>query len=413
MPQKKENGAQETGLSDHKRIGWEQNLFLISQEVGSGLPMFAPKGLILRRQIEQYITQEKEQRGYSFVWTPHIGKVDLYKKSGHWQKYDAMFTPMKIDDEQYVLKPMNCPHHFQIYLERPRSYRELPLRIAENGTVYRYEKSGEVNGLLRARALTQDDSHNFVRHDQIANEIEKVLDLMETVYKTFGFNQYKARISVRNPKDKKKYIGSDQIWKQAEQALIQVAKKRGMEYFIGEGEAAFYGPKIDVVVNDSLGREWQLTTCQLDFNQPENFDLVYTDEQGKKARPAILHIAILGSIERFMGVYIEHVGGAFPLWLAPEQVWVLPISEKLNGFAQSIASQLKGIRTVVRTENESLGKKIREGELQKIPYLLVIGEKEQQQGTISVRKRGQKEVKEMKLETFLNTVTEEIQQKSS
>ncbi|MDO8470713.1 MAG: threonine--tRNA ligase [bacterium] len=411
MPQKKKDNAQEAELSDHKRIGQEQNLFLVSQEVGSGLPMFAPKGLLLRREVEQYITQEKEKRGYSFVWTPHIGKVGLYKKSGHWQKYDAMFTPMKIDDEEYVLKPMNCPHHFQIYLERPRSYRDMPLRLAENATVYRYEKSGEVNGLLRARALTQDDSHNFVRHDQIGNEIGNVLDLMETVYQTFGFKKYKARISVRDPNNKKGYLGSEAIWKEAEQALIQAAEKRGMEYFIGEGEAAFYGPKIDVVVQDSLGREWQLTTCQLDFNQPENFDLTYIDEQGKKARPAILHIAILGSIERFMGVYIEHVGGSFPLWLSPEQVRILPISDALIPYAKDLQEKLSHLRVKVQDESETLGKKIREGETEKIPYLIIVGEKEKESGTVSVRKRGKGDLGAMTIAQFIDQTTQELQKK--
>lgn len=412
MPRKKDVNAQEASPSDHKRIGWEQNLFLVSQEVGSGLPIFAPRGLVLRKQIEQYITAEKEKRGYSFVWTPHIGKVALYKKSGHWQKYDAMFPPIQIDDEQYILKPMNCPHHFQIYLERPRSYKELPLRIAENGTVYRYEKSGEVNGLLRVRALTVDDTHIFVRHEQIAKEISEVLDLMEVIYKTFGFTQYKARISVRDLNDKKKYIGSDKAWEEAEQALIKAAEKRGMEYFIGKGEAAFYGPKIDVVVNDSLGREWQLTTCQLDFNQPENFDLTYINESGKKERPAILHIAILGSLERFLGVYIEHVAGSFPLWLAPEQAWILPMSDDLLPYAKKLKEQLPHLRVAVKEESETLGKKIREGEVQKIPYLLVVGKKEQESETVSVRKRGKGDLGTMHISQFIDQTAKEIQEKS-
>jgi len=400
-------------IADHKKIGQIQDLFLVSHEVGGGLPIFTPKGLKLRNAVADFIVREKEKRGYQFVWTPHIAKSDLYRKSGHWQKYDAMFNPMKLDEEEYVLKPMNCPHHFQVYLSRPRSYRELPMRIAENGTVYRYEKSGEVNGLLRVRSLTIDDTHTFLRHNQIAQELDNVLDLVETVFKTFGFPQYRARISVRDPHDKKKYIGSEENWKSAENALIEAVKRRKIKHSIGVGEAAFYGPKIDVMVKDSLDREWQLSTCQLDFNQPENFSMTYINEHGEKETPAILHIAILGSIERFLGILIEHYAGAFPLWLAPVGMVIIPIAERHVEAAKKIADKLKEaeIRVEVDDRNEPMGAKIRDATLQKTPYMGIIGDKEIESNALSVRTRSGEDLKIMMLDDVARKLQDEIETK--
>ena len=401
-------------ITDHKKIGQIQDLFLISQEVGSGFPIFTPKGFVLRREVENYITSEKEKRGYTFVWTPHVAKSDLYKKSGHWQKYDAMFPPIKLDDEEYVLKPMNCPHHFQIYLNRPRSYRELPMRIAENGTCYRYEKSGEVNGLLRVRGVTIDDTHTFVRHNQIEKEIDGVLDLVKAIFETFGFKEYRAQVSIRDPKTPEKYLGDEKNWKEAENSLVSASKKHKINYKVVEGEAAFYGPKIDFMVKDSLNREWQLATCQLDYNQPENFDMNYINEDGEKERPAVLHIAILGSVERFLGILIEHYAGSFPVWLAPIQVKVLPITDKNLKYSQAVVSSLSavGIRCEVDERNETLQAKIRDAQLQKIPYMLIVGDKEEKEKTVSERGRSGKDYGAQHIEEFIKNIKKEIETKS-
>lgn len=401
---------EEAKKRDHRKIGKEQDLFLISQSVGGGFPIFTPRGLSIRLAIQDFITEVKKARDYQFVWTPHIGRSELYKQSGHWQKYDAMFNPMKLDEEEYVLKPMNCPHHFQVYLRRPHSYKEFPIRIAEHGTCYRYEKSGELNGLLRVRAVTIDDTHTFVRHDQINQEIDNVLDLVEQVFKTFGFNEYESRISIRDKKDTSKYLGDAATWDNAERALLDTVEKREMPYFVGEGEAAFYGPKIDVMVKDSLGRKWQLSTCQLDFNQPENFDMTYVDAKGVAQRPAVLHIAILGSVERFMGVLIEHFAGAFPTWLAPVQVAVLPVSEKSLSYALKVSDTFRdqNIRVFLDDSSETIGKKILESEKQKIPYMLIVGPKEAAFDSVSVRIRGEKDLGSMKLEAFIDSVSKEI-----
>ncbi len=401
-------------ITDHKRIGQIQELFVVSQDIGSGFPILLPKGLILRDEILNYINQEKKKRGYQFVWTPHIAKSDIYKKSGHWKKYDAMFNPMELDDESYVLKPMNCPHHFQVYLARPRSYRELPLRITENGTVYRYEKSGEVNGLLRVRSLTIDDTHDFVREDQIASEIDDVLDLIQDIYKTFGFTDYRAQVSIRDPKDKSKYLGSEEIWKKSEETLVEAVKKKNMKYSVEEGEAAFYGPKIDFMVSDSLGREWQLSTCQLDFNQPVNFDMTYINEKSEKERPAILHTAFLGSVERFMGILIEHYAGAFPVWLAPVQVSVLPITQKNINYGIDIMKKLKDqdIRTELDDRNETLQAKIRDAQVQKIPYMLILGDKEQESEEVAVRLRSGKDLGQIALSEFVDRIKSNIGSKT-
>lgn len=406
---------EEAKKRDHKKIGKEQELFLFSQSVGAGFPLYMPKGFIIRRELEAWIMKEKEARGYQFVWTPHVAKSDLYIQSGHWKKYDAMMNPMKLEDEEYVMKPMNCPHHFQIYNERPKSYRDLPLRIAENATVYRFEKAGEVNGLLRVRSLTQDDSHIFVRHSQIAEEIDRILELALHVFGIFGFKDFKARISVRDTNTSDKYLGEPKNWDTAEKALIDAVKRRNIEYFVGEGEAAFYGPKIDIVVKDAIGREWQLTTCQLDFVQPENFHLRYINESGKEDAAAVLHVAILGSVDRFLAILIEQYAGAFPLWLSPLQVAIIPIAERHNETAAQIADQLKkaGIRAEEDTKGEPMGAKIRSHTLQKTPYMAIIGDKEVQSHALSVRTRSGEELKGMSLSDFIAKLTDEIERKTT
>ena len=403
---------EEAKKRDHKKIGKQQELFLVSPDIGGGLPIFMPKGLIVRKEIENHLTNLKSSRGYQFVWTPNIAKSDIYVKSGHWKRYDAMFNPMKIDEDEYVVKPMNCPHHFQVFLERPRSYREFPIRIAENGTCYRYEKSGELNGLLRVRAVTIDDTHTFVRHNQIADEINNVLELIEVFFKSMGFPNYYARISTRDPDDDK-YLGSDEVWKKAESALLDAVKKRRIDYVIGKGEAAFYGPKIDVMVKDAIGREWQLSTCQLDFNQPENFDMSLTNEKGEVERPAILHIAISGSIERFMGIIIEHYAGAFPVWLSPIQAVVIPITEGQHDYAAKIGDELKsqGVRAEV-WHDDSMQKRIRQAERQKIPYMLIVGAKEGQDRSVSVRGRGEQDLGVMPTDKFAAKIKAEITAKT-
>ena len=379
---------------DHRKLGKELELFLLNPSVGAGFPLYMPNGWLLRHALEDWIISEKQKRGYSFVWTPHVAKSDLYKQSGHWQKYDAMMSPMKIDDEEYVVKPMNCPHHFQIYNETPHSYRDLPLRLAENATVYRYEKAGEVNGLLRVRSLTQDDTHTFVRHSQISAEIDAIIELVKLTYATFGFTSYKARISTRDPKNPQKYLGKPEVWDQAEKSLEEAVKRHDIPYFIGEGEAAFYGPKIDVMVKDAIGREWQLTTVQLDFNQPENFDMFYTNEKGEKERPAVLHIAILGSIDRFLAILIEQYAGAFPLWLAPVQVALLPISEHELEYAKTIEKALKfeGIRVALDESANTLGKKMVRAREQKVPYMAILGKQEVQNKTITIKNRAGEQI---------------------
>lgn len=380
---------EEAKKRDHRKLGKTLELFLSSPSVGSGFPLYMPKGWLIRHELEKWIISEKQSRGYQFVWTPHVGKSDLYKQSGHWQKYDAMMSPMKIDDEEYVVKPMNCPHHFQIYNESPHSYRELPLRLAEIATVYRYEKAGEVNGLLRVRALTQDDTHTFVRHDQISEEIDRIIELTKHVYSTFGFSDYQARISVRDPHNPDKYMGIPKVWDQAEKSLEEAAKRHNIPYFVGEGEAAFYGPKIDIVVKDALGRDWQLTTIQLDFVQPENFDMTYADNQGVKVRPAVLHLAILGSLDRFMGILIEHYAGAFPLWLAPVQLALLPISEGELTYARAMKDSLAkaGLRVELDESSATLGKKMVKAREQKLPYFVIIGKQEVENHTLTLKNR--------------------------
>lgn len=379
---------EEAKRRDHRVLGTQLDLFVFSDRVGSGLPLFLPKGEIVKYELERYMREEKTKLGYSFVCIPHIAKKELYEKSGHMGKYDAMMPPL-IDKEgnQFVVKPMNCPHHFELYTSRQHSYRELPLRFAENTTCYRNEKSGELSGLTRVKALTQDDTHHFVRHDQIESEISMILGLMERTYKTFGFEKFTVEVSIRDPHNPSKYFGDDKLWSSAESILIAAVKHWGVPYVIKEGEAAFYGPKIDIRVNDAIGRDWQLTTVQLDFVQPENFNMTYVGQDGAQHRPAVLHVAILGSSHRFMGVVIEHFAGLFPLWLAPVQVALVPVAAVHDAYARTLDATLRssGVRTLYLSHEESLGKRIREGETQKIPYLLVIGDREVESSTVTVR----------------------------
>lgn len=415
---------EEAEKRDHKILGKKLGLFIFSPEVGPGLPLYMPAGTIIRDEILNYITQLKKVRNYSFVWTPHLAKKALYVKSGHLGKYDAMLPAIKADGEELIIKPMNCPHHFEIYNSKPRSYRDLPLRIAENATDYRNEKSGELNGLFRVRSLTQDDTHHIVRHDQIASEIDIILGLTKEAYEKFGFKNYRVDISTWDPKQPKKYFGAKKLWDEAESALVAGAKRWGAQYEVVPGEAAFYGPKIDVRVEDVLGRSWQLTTVQLDYNQPENFNMTYVGEDGKPRRPAVIHAAILGSIDRFMGIVIEHFAGAFPLWLAPVQVTVLPVSEKFSEYGKKVHEALleAGIRAELGGANESLGKRIRAAEIMKIPYILVVGEKEEKNGTVNVRhyRRGSsfgkpsedKQEGEVKTEELVEKIKSEIEKRT-
>ena len=375
---------EEAKKRDHRKLGRDLGLFLISDQVGPGLPIFLPKGAVVRSLIEEYLIKLKKDNGYKFVWTPHIARSQIYHTSQHWGKYDAMFSAMKLDKEEYVLKPMNCPHHFQVFLDKPRSYKELPFRIAENGVVYRHEKSGEVSGLLRVRALTIDDTHTFIRFSQTYEELNRVLKLIKDVFDKFGFKEFKARISLRDSRHPEKYLGSPEEWERAENALKNAAKHLQIKYNEGVGEAAFYGPKIDIMVKDNLGREWQLSTVQLDYNQPKNFSMKYIDEKGKDVYPAILHIAMVGSIERFMAILIEHYAGAFPLWLSPIQVAILPISDKHISYSKKIKELLEkdDIRVELNDENKTIGAKIREATLQKIPYMVIIGAEEIRRSTI-------------------------------
>ncbi|TSC83153.1 MAG: threonyl-tRNA synthetase [Parcubacteria group bacterium Gr01-1014_19] len=377
---------------DHRKLGKELQLFEIVDEVGPGLPLFHPKGAILRRVVENYITELQESRGYQPIWIPHITKGELYKISGHLDKYDAMYPPMKLKDEaDYYIKPMNCPHFMMLYKSLPHSYKELPVRWTSTTTVYRHEKSGELSGLTRVRSLTQDDCHVFARPDQIESEINLMLDMIAEVYKKFGFNDFWVRISTRDPKNKDKYIGDEKVWQESEEALTRLIQKRGWEHEIGVGEAAFYGPKLDFIFKDVIGRDWQLSTIQLDMNLPQRFALEYTDTDGAKKAPVVIHRALLGSTERFLGILIEHFGGAFPAWLAPVQVKIIPISEKHLAYAEKVKEALTGYRIEVASENESLGKKIRTAEKEKVPFLAVVGDKEMESGEVSLREHGGKD----------------------
>ena len=405
---------EEAEKRDHKKLGKELGLFTVSALVGKGLPMLLPKGNIIKTELENFIRKEKEKLNYSFVSIPHIAKKELYIKSGHMGKYDAMMPIMTDENgEEFVMKAMNCPHHFEIYNAEQHSYRDLPLRLAENTTVYRNEKSGELSGLLRVKNLTQDDTHHFIRPDQIESEIEMIFGLMQKVYNIFNFNDYKVEVSIRDPLNKEKYFGSDEVWEKAEKILINSAKKMGLNYSVEEGEAAFYGPKIDIKVKDSIGREWQLTTIQLDFNQPENFEMDYIGEDGKKHRVVVLHVAIYGSFERFMGVLIEHYAGAFPLWLAPVQVKVIPVRTTHNEYAKKVFEMLKenNIRVELDDEEANLGGKVRDAKNNKLPYWIVIGDKEIEANKITLESRDAGQLGQISKEELLLRFLEEIKNK--
>lgn len=385
---------EEAAKVDHRHLGRSMGIFVISEVVGPGLPMLAPNGAIIRQELEGWIREELKSRGYSFAYTPNIGRADLYKKSGHLSHFkENIFPLMEADDAAYVLKPMNCPHHVEIYSSQARSYRDLPLRLAEFGTVYRYEKSGQIGGLTRVRGFTQDDAHLFMRSEQMEEEIAGILDLAFTIYRTLGFSDFVLRLSRRDPKDTEKYIGTPENWNKAEAALKKVLEKLKLPFIDGVGEAAFYGPKIDLIVKDVFGREWQLGTIpQVDYNMPERFDLEYTDTDGSKKRPIMMHRAIFGSFERFIGVLIEHFKGLFPLWLAPVQCAVLPVAPAHDQYATSVFESLrsKGIRATYFSAEESLGKRVREGETRHIPLLLVVGDREAKEGAVTVRSTASK-----------------------
>lgn len=384
---------EEAKKRDHRKIGKEMELFTFSSKVGLGLPMWLPRGAVMRNTLENFLRRKQSELGYLPVVTPHIGGKELYVTSGHYAKYGKdSFQPIHTpqEGEEYMLKPMNCPHHCEIFRSSPRSYRDLPLRFAEFGTVYRYEQSGELHGLTRVRGFTQDDAHLFCRKDQLQEEFEKVIDLILYVFKTLNLTDYMAQVSLRDPKNKEKYIGSDENWDKAEQAIIDAAAKKGLKTVVELGEAAFYGPKLDFMVKDAIGRQWQLGTIQVDYNLPERFQLEYTDADGSRQRPVMIHRAPFGSIERFTAVVLEHTAGHLPLWLAPDQVKILPVSEKYADYAEKVCELLKNseIRASVDSRNETLGKRIREISLLRVPVLAIVGEKEVEEGTVSVRREG-------------------------
>ncbi|PTX20042.1 threonyl-tRNA synthetase [Pontibacter mucosus] len=396
---------EEAKKRDHRKLGKELELFAFSEKVGMGLPLWLPKGTLLRERLEQFMRKAQVKAGYQPVVTPHIGSKELYVTSGHYEKYGAdSFQPIKTpnENEEFLLKPMNCPHHCEIYKTRPRSYKELPVRLAEFGTVYRYEQSGELHGLTRVRGFTQDDAHIFCRPDQVKEEFIKVIDLVLYVFKALGFDDYTAQISLRDPENKAKYIGTDEVWEKAESAIIEAAAEKGLRTVTELGEAAFYGPKLDFMVKDALGRKWQLGTIQVDYNLPERFQLEYIGADNQKHRPVMIHRAPFGSLERFVAVLIEHCGGNFPLWLSPEQIAILPISEKYHEYAQQVYDQLQqdDIRGYVDNRDEKIGRKIRDAEVRKVPYMLIVGEKEQENGAVSVRRHGEGDLGSMSVEEF-------------
>ena len=409
---------EEAKKRDHRKLGKDLELFMFSQRVGQGLPMWLPKGAELRDRLERFLRQIQKEYGYQQVITPHIGNKDLYVTSGHYAKYGKdSFQPIHtpFEGEEYLLKPMNCPHHCEIYRSKPRSYKDLPVRLAEFGTVYRYEQSGELHGLTRVRSFTQDDAHLFVRPDQLLEEFEKVIDIVLYIFRTLKFDNYNAQISLRNPNNKEKYIGSDENWEKAEAAIIKACEDKGLKTTVELGEAAFYGPKLDFMVKDALGRSWQLGTIQVDYNLPERFDLTFKGSDDKLHRPIMIHRAPFGSMERFVAVLLEHTGGKFPLWLTPDQVVVLPISEKFNDYAEEVARELNAqdVRTQIDDRNEKIGRKIRDNELKRIPYLLIVGEKEAQERKVSVRAQGEGDKGQMSIEAFAefmkNLVAQEIE----
>ena len=384
---------EEAKKRDHRKIGKELELFMFSETVGKGLPMWLPRGTALRLRLEDFLKRIQKRFGYQQVMTPHIGNKNLYVTSGHWDHYGKdSFQPITTPEEGevYLLKPMNCPHHCMIYKHQPRSYKDLPIRLAEFGTVYRYEQSGELHGLTRVRSFTQDDAHIFCRPDQVKEEFTRVMDIIEIIFKALNFENYEAQISLRDPNNTTKYVGTDDNWQRAEQAIVEACQEKGLNARVETGEAAFYGPKLDFMVKDAIGRRWQLGTIQVDYNLPERFQLEYTGSDNQKYRPVMIHRAPFGSMERFVAVLIEHTGGKFPLWLTPDQVAILPISEKFNDYAEQVKKELEqyDVRCIIDDRNEKIGRKIRDNEVKHIPYMLVVGEKEQAEGTVTVRRQG-------------------------
>lgn len=401
---------EEAKKRDHRKLGKELELFTVIDEIGAGLPLFYPKGTILRRTIEDFITQVQEKRGYMPIWIPHITKSSLYKISGHLDKYDAMYNPMKVDNDEYYLKPMNCPHFMMLYKSLPHSYRDLPVRYVSTTTNYRYEKSGELSGLTRVRALTQDDCHVFCEKEQIENEIKVMLEMISEVYTAFKFNDFYVRISLRDSQNKSKYLGSDEVWQTAEDALRKIVKNTGWNYKEAEDEAAFYGPKLDFMFKDAIGREWQLSTIQLDFNLPEKFELEYASKDGNKSRPVVIHRAMLGSTERFMGIMIEHFAGIFPTWLSPVQISIVPVRNEQHGdYANQILEKLRNnnIRVEIKNSDDSLGKRINSAKAQKVPYVIVIGDKEIEKNLLTIETRTDK-LENVTIESFIEIITNEI-----
>lgn len=409
---------EEAKKRDHRKLGKELKLFAFSEKVGQGLPLWLPKGAMLRERLENFLRKAQLRAGYLPVVTPHIGSKDLYVTSGHWEKYGKdSFQPIKTpnEGEEYLLKPMNCPHHCEIYKTEPRSYRDLPLRLAEFGTVYRYEQSGELHGLTRVRGFTQDDAHIFCRGDQVKEEFLRVIDLVLYVFRTLGFNEYSAQISLRDPENKAKYIGKDEDWEKAEAAIIEAAGEKGLETVTELGEAAFYGPKLDFMVKDALGRKWQLGTIQVDYQLPQRFELEYVGADNQKHRPVMIHRAPFGSMERFIAILIENTAGQFPVWLSPDQIAILPISEKYSDYADDLFFELQetDIRGFVDHRDEKIGRKIRDAEVTKIPYMLIVGEKEAAEGKVSVRKKGEGDIGTMTIGEFSDYFTSEIKKNLS
>ncbi|WP_315578800.1 threonine--tRNA ligase [Hoylesella oralis] len=404
---------EEAKKRDHRKIGKEMELFTFSERVGKGLPIWLPKGTELRLRLQDMLRKIQKRFGYQEVITPHIGSKNLYVTSGHYAHYGKdSFQPIHTpeEDEEYMLKPMNCPHHCEVFAWKPRSYKDLPLRIAEFGTVYRYEKSGELHGLTRVRSFTQDDAHIFCRPDQVKSEFLRVMDIIQTVFKIFNFDNFEAQISLRDPKDREKYIGADEVWEESEQAIKEACAEKGLDAKIAYGEAAFYGPKLDFMVKDAIGRRWQLGTIQVDYNLPQRFKLEYTDEDNVKKMPVMIHRAPFGSLERFTAVLIEHTAGHFPLWLTPDQVAILPISEKYNDYAKKVSKYFdaQGVRATIDDRNEKIGRKIRDNELMRVPYMVIVGEKEAADGLVSMRKQGGGEQATMTMEEFAKRINGEV-----
>jgi threonyl-tRNA synthetase len=405
---------EEAEKRDHRVLGQKLELFLFDEEVGQGLPIFLPKGAILRKLIQDFLFEELKKEGYQWVVTPHIGNLNLWKTSGHWELYrENMYSPIKIDEDEYLLKPMNCPFHVKIYKSKIRSYRELPIKLAEFGTVYRYERSGTLHGLTRVRGFTQDDAHIFCREDQLEKEVEKLLKHGLKILRTFGFKEFKVYLATRP----EKFAGTEKMWGKAMKILKNVLKKQKLKFQIDPGGGVFYGPKIDIKIKDCLQREWQCTTIQVDFNLPERFNLSYVDKDGKEKRPIMIHRALLGSLERFMGVLLEQTGGNLPLWLAPEQIWIVPVADRHIKYAKEVSNKIKEmispleIRDKIKDEKHTVSKKIREGEIQKIPYILVVGDKEMKSKTVRVRERQKGDIGEMKLKKFAEKIKKELKRK--